>query len=230
MSEQTLPALSVEQIISALDGVTNSSVDQAGSTKPLLECITSGVLRGAAVMLGTDADEAADQEAYAQLIKTLLANDIVVLALGYAEKIALDAGLVSADAAALAGGGLKRVCELAEIPPVLPLGGLENVGNVVTIASALCADSGLSVPQLPVVGVDACAVAAGDIELGNTFTGLGVDVYAGVAPFEGSAQDLKKAAGLKETDQAGYTVSSDMAELGAAIVAGLEKKREALGI
>ena len=230
MSEQALPALSVEQIIAALDGVTNSSVDQAGSTKPLLECITAGVLRGAVVMLGTEGSDVRDKDEYAGLIKTLLANDIVVLALGYAEQVAIDAGLVSADAAGLAGSGLKRVCELAEIPPVLPLGGLENVGNVVTIATALCADSGLTVPQLPVVGCDAAAVTAQAVELGNTFTGLGVDVYAGVAPFEGSVEDLKKAAGLKATEQAGYTVSADLGELGAAIVAGLEKKREALGI
>ena len=230
MSENTLPALSVTDIIAALDGVANSNVDQTGTTKPLLECITSGVLRGAVVMLGTDGSSAGNKEEYAALIKQMLANDVVVLALGYAEQVALDSGLISKDAASLAGAGLKRVCELADIPPVLPLGGLENVGNVVTIATALCQDSGLNVPQLPVVGCDAAAVAAQDVELGNTFASLGVDVFAGVAPFEGSAQDLKAAAGLKDGEQAAICVFSDLKELGDAVIADIEKKRDALGI
>ncbi len=228
MAENTLPALSVADIIGALDGVTNTKVDEAGTTKPLLECITSGVLRGAAVLLGTDAEGKSDKAAYTDLIKKLLANDIVVLTLGYAEQVALDGGLVDKEAASLAGSGLQRVCKLADIPPVLPLGGLENVGNVVTIATALCNDSGLTVPQLPVIGCDAAAVDAQDIELGNTFTGLGVDVYAGVAPFEGSPEDLKASAGLKDGEQASYTISSDLNELADAIIAGIEAKRTAL--
>ena len=40
---------SVEEIVHKLDGVTNTQVDKTGTTLPLIECITSGVLRGAAV-------------------------------------------------------------------------------------------------------------------------------------------------------------------------------------
>ena len=230
MSEKTLPALSVADIIGALDGVASSQVDEFGTTKPLLECITSGVLRGAAVLLGGEGSEVRDAQEYAGLIKKLLANDIIVLALGYAEQTALDAGLVDKAAKDLAGAGLKRVCELADIPPVLPLGGLENVGNVVTIATALCADSGLEVPQLPVIGCDPAGVSAQAVELGNTFTGLGVDTYVGIMPFEGVLEDVIAGSGLK-TDQTGkLTVSADLNELGDAIVAGIEAKRAALGI
>ena len=38
---------SVEAIKKCLDGVTNSHVDVTGTTKPLVECVKSGVLRGA---------------------------------------------------------------------------------------------------------------------------------------------------------------------------------------
>ena len=230
MSENTLPALSVADIINALDGVVNSSVDKTGSTRPLLECITSGVLRGACVMLGVNAPDYMDEETYAGIIKKLIANDIVVLALGYAEQAALNASLVDVKAKDLAGSGLKRVCELAKIPPVLPLGGLENVGNVVTIAGALCADSGLTVPQLPVVGADAAATGAQDVELGNTFAGLGVDTYIGTAPFEGTAEAFAESLGLKNSETAIQTVCADPEKLGDLIVEGIEKKRAALGI
>ena len=230
MGEKNLPALSVSDIISALDGVTNAAVDTTGTTKPLLECITAGVLRGAAVVLGTDGSDVRPAEEYVGLIKKLLASDIVVLALGYAEQAAIDAGLVDKAAAQLAGEGLKRVCYLADIPPVLPLGDLSNVGNVVTIATALCQDSGLSVAQLPVVGCDPSGVTAQAVELGNTFVGLGVDTYVGILPFEGSFEEVFAASGLKNSETASFTVKTDLDELADAIIEGIEKKRAALWI
>lgn len=230
MSEATLPALSVADIIQALDGVSNTQVDTAGTTKPLLECVTSGVLRGAAVLLGTPESTVRNSDEYAGLIKKLIANDIVVLAIGYPVQIAADAGLLDPAAKDQCSAGLKRVCELAEIPPVLPLGGLENIGNVVTIASALSADSGLAVDQLPVVGVDAAGVSAQAVELGNTFVGLGVSTYIGIMPYEGSLEDVIAASGLKNGEKATHTVSSDLNELADAIIAGIEAKRAAIGI
>ena len=41
MGNMELPKLGVEDIIKALDGVCNGNVDEAGSTRPLLECVTS---------------------------------------------------------------------------------------------------------------------------------------------------------------------------------------------
>ena len=35
-----------------MDGVTNSHVDELGTTKPLIDCVKSGVLRGAVAMVG----------------------------------------------------------------------------------------------------------------------------------------------------------------------------------
>lgn len=230
MAEGTLPALSVADIIGALDGVTNSQVDTAGSTKPLLECVTSGVLRGAAVLLGTEGSEVRDKKEYADFIKRLIANDVVVLAIGYPVTVAQEVGLLAAEARDQCGAGLKRVCELAEIPPVLPLGGLENIGNVVTIATALSGDSGLAVPALPVVGVDLAGVTAQAVELGNTFVGLGVDTFIGIMPCEGSLADVVAASGLKDGENAVHTVSADLDELFDAVLADLEKKREAAGI
>ena len=47
MKQKATVGYSVEAIVKTLDGVTNSQVDELGTTKPLLECITSGVIRGA---------------------------------------------------------------------------------------------------------------------------------------------------------------------------------------
>ncbi len=230
MSDSGLPKLEVSDIIQALDGVCNSQVDTAGTTKPLLACVVSGVLRGAVVMLGGEGSEVRDTEEYTALMKKLIANDIVLLAIGYPVTVAQNAGLLNPEAKELCGDGLKRVCELAEIPPVLPLGGLENIGNVVTIATALSGDSGLAVPQLPVVGCDAAGVSAQAVELGNTFVGLGVDTFIGIMPYEGSLEDVIAASGLKDGAEAKHTVSSSLEELGDAIIADIEKKRSAIAI
>ena len=52
MKHKATVGYSVEAIVKTLDGVTNSQVDETGTTKPLLECITSGVIRGAVAMVG----------------------------------------------------------------------------------------------------------------------------------------------------------------------------------
>ena len=104
-----LPGLEVADIIKALDGVTNGQVDQAGTTMPLIQCITSGVLRGAAVLLGTDGSEGRPADEYAGLIKKLIANDVLVLTIGYPVAIAVDENLVDPSAKALAGAGLHHL-------------------------------------------------------------------------------------------------------------------------
>ena len=225
-----LPGLEVADIIKALDGVVNGQVDKPGTTIPLIQCITSGVLRGAAVLLGAEGSEGRPAEEYAGLIKKLIANDILVLTIGYPVSIAVDAGLVNPESRDLAGAGLKRVCELAQIPPVLPLGSLEKIGNVVTIAGAISGDSGLPVPALPIVGVDAAAASAQAVELGNTFMGLGVDVYVGLLPFDGDPQTKAGELGLKNAEQASFTAETDLDRLADDIICGLEKKRAALSI
>ena len=52
MKQKATVGYSVEAIVKTLDGVTNSQVDETGTTKPLVECITSGVIRGAVAMVG----------------------------------------------------------------------------------------------------------------------------------------------------------------------------------
>ena len=52
MKQKATVGYSFEAIVKQLDTVANSQVDEFGTTKPLIECITSGVLRGAVAMVG----------------------------------------------------------------------------------------------------------------------------------------------------------------------------------
>ena len=49
-------------------------------------------------------------------MKKLIANDIIVVASGCSAQAAAKAGLMDKAAKDLCGAGLKRVCELADIP------------------------------------------------------------------------------------------------------------------
>ncbi|MCG4723022.1 hypothetical protein L0M81_13895, partial [Alistipes putredinis] len=43
---------SIEAILSQLDRVVNSQIDEPGTIKPLVDCLKSGVLRGAVGIVG----------------------------------------------------------------------------------------------------------------------------------------------------------------------------------
>ena len=82
MKQKATVGYSVEAIVKTLDGVTNSQVDVTGTTKPLVECITSGVIRGAVAMVGCNNPRVRPDYAHVELMKKLIANDIVIIASG----------------------------------------------------------------------------------------------------------------------------------------------------
>ena len=108
---------SLEAIKKCLDTVTNTQVDVTGTTKPLVECVKSGVLRGAVAMVGCNNPRVRADYSHIELMKKLIANDIIVVVSGCSAQAAAKSGLLSKDAKELCGDGLKRVCELVDIPP-----------------------------------------------------------------------------------------------------------------
>ncbi|MBQ7331309.1 MAG: carbon monoxide dehydrogenase, partial [Oscillospiraceae bacterium] len=73
---------SVEAIKKVLDGVANTQVDELGTTKPLIECVHSGVLRGAVAMVGCNNPKVRPDSAHIGLRKKLLENDIILIVTG----------------------------------------------------------------------------------------------------------------------------------------------------
>mgnify|MGYP000817762033 FL=1 len=111
---------SVEAIKKELDGVCNSHVDALGTLKPLADVVKAGVLRGAVAMVGCNNPKVRPDTAHIELMKKLLKNDIIVIVSGCSAQAAAKAGLMDPETAKdYCGAGLKRVCELANIPPVL---------------------------------------------------------------------------------------------------------------
>ena len=173
---------SVEAIVKTLDGVTNSQVDETGTTKPLLECITSGVIRGAVAMVGCNNPKVRPDTAHIELMKKLIANDIVIIASGCSAQAAARAGLMDKAAKDLCGAGLKRVCELADIPPVLHMGSCVDISRMLILASELAKDSGLNISQLPVVGCAPEWMSEKAVSIGNYVVATGLDTYPWCRP------------------------------------------------
>ena len=233
--QKTRVGYSVEAIIKVLDGVANSQVDEFGTTKPLLECVTSGVLRGAVAMVGCNNPKVRPDTAHIELMKKLLENDIIVIVSGCSAQAAAKAGLMDpVQAKEYCGAGLKRVCELANIPPVLHMGSCVDISRMMILAAELAKDSGLKISQLPVVGCAPEWMSEKAVSIGNYVVATGLDTFLGVDPYvKGSSEMvnwLTGEDGINKWVEAKYTVEHDIEKLGDLMIARIEEKRAALGI
>lgn len=232
MKQKAVVGYSLEAIKKVLDGVTNSQVDELGTTKPLIECITSGVIRGAVAMVGCNNPKIRPDQAHIDLMKKLIANDIIVVASGCSAQAAAKAGLMDKAAKDLCGDGLKRVCELADIPPVLHMGSCVDISRMMNLAADLAKDSGLNISQLPLVGCAPEWMSEKAVSIGNYVVATGIDTFLGVDPYVSGSEEVDNLLknGIREWVEAAYTVEKDIEKLVDLMIERIEEKRTALGI
>ena len=223
---------SFEAIVKQLDTVANSQVDEFGTTKPLIECITSGVLRGAVAMVGCNNPKVRPDSAHIELMKKLIANDIIIVASGCSAQAAAKAGLMDKRAKDLCGAGLKRVCELADIPPVLHMGSCVDISRMMVLVAELANDSGLNISQLPVVGCAPEWMSEKAVSIGNYVVATGLDTFLGVDPYVSGSDKVAEllTSGIRDWVEAAYTVEKDIDKLGDKMIERIEEKRAAIGI
>ena len=232
MKQKATVGYSVEAIKKTLDTVTNSYVDETGTTKPLVECVKSGVLRGAVAMVGCNNPKIRPDVAHIELMKKLIANDIIIIASGCSAQAAAKAGLMNKEAKELCGAGLKRVCELADIPPVLHMGSCVDISRMMILAADIAKDSGWNISQVPVVGCAPEWMSEKAVSIGNYVVATGIDTFLGVdLGGRGTTEvDNLLKHGIKDWVEASYTVEKDIEKLVDAMIDRIEEKRAALGI
>ena len=225
---------SVEAIKTCLDGVTNSHVDVTGTTKPLIDVVKSGVLRGAVAMVGCNNPKVRPDTAHIELMKKLIANDIILIVSGCSAQAAAKAGLLDKDAKELCGEGLKRVCELVDIPPVLHMGSCVDISRMMILASDIAKDWGINISQVPVVGCAPEWMSEKAVSIGNYVVATGIETFLGVDPYtKGSSEVtalLQGEDGIKQWVEAKFVVETDIEKLGDKMIECIEAKRAALGI
>jgi carbon-monoxide dehydrogenase catalytic subunit len=223
---------SCEAIIKQLDTVTNSQLDQTGTYQPLIDCVTSGVLRGAVAMVGCNNPKVRTDEGHINLMKKMLANDIILVLSGCSAQAAAKYGLMSKDAKELCGDGLKRVCTLADIPPVLHMGSCVDISRMMNLVCDLAAQWGIDTPQLPVVGCAPEWMSEKAVSIGNYVVATGIDTFLGVVPYTNGSSEVTELLtnGIRDWVGAAYTFETDIDKLGDLMIERIEEKRAALGI
>ena len=232
MKQKATVGYATEAIVKVLDTVTNSQVDETGTTKPLLECVTSGVIRGAVAMVGCNNPRIRPDFAHIELMKKLIANDIIIIASGCSAQAAARAGLMDKRAKDFCGDGLKRVCELADIPPVLHMGSCVDISRMLMLAATLAKDGNMRISQLPVVGCAPEWMSEKAVSIGNYVIGSGLDTFLGVDPYASGSEEVVELLtnGTRDWVEAAFVVEKDIEKLGDLMIERIEEKRAALGI
>ena len=226
---------SVEAIKKVLDTVANSQLDEFGTTKPLVECVHSGVIRGAVAMVGCNNPKVRPDTAHIGLMKKMLENDIIVITTGCSAQAAAKAGLMDPEQAKeYCGAGLKRVCELANIPPVLHMGSCVDISRMMVLASDIAKDWGINISQVPVVGCAPEWMSEKAVSIGNYVVATGIETFLGVDPYSKGSEEVTRLLqgedGIQEWVEAKFVVDTDIDSLGDKMIACIEAKRAALGI
>ena len=225
---------SVEAIKKCLDGVTNSHVDITGTTRPLVDVVKSGVLRGAVAMVGCNNPKVRPDTAHIELMKKLLKNDIIVIVSGCSAQAAAKAGLMNLEAAEYCGEGLKRVCKLVGIPPILHMGSCVDISRMMVLAADLAKDWGINISQIPLCGCAPEWMSEKAVSIGNYVVATGIETYLGVDPYSKGSSEitelLQGETGCKEWVEANFVVEKDIDKLGDRMIESIEAKRKALGI
>jgi carbon-monoxide dehydrogenase catalytic subunit len=221
-----------EQIIKHLDGVINTHVEEPGSYGPVIDAIKSGVLRGAVAIVGCNNPRVRPDYSHFEIMKELLKNDILIVATGCAAQVAAKAGMLNREAKSLCGEGLRRVCQLVNIPPILHMGACIDISRMMLLAAGIAKDWGVDITRIPVVGCAPEWMSEKAVSIANYVVSTGIDVYLGIEPqVRGSEQMMNLITeGTKKITGAGYIINKDPHELVQRIIAGIEAKRSALGI
>ena len=121
-----------------LTGVSEGSLKEflGGNWKPLIDLIVSGDIKGVAGVVGCSNLTAGGHDVLTvDLVKELISRDIIVLTAGCSSGGIENCGLMTPEAAKLAGPKLRAVCEKLNIPPVLNFGPCLAIGRLEIVAT-----------------------------------------------------------------------------------------------
>ena len=130
----------------------------------------------------------------------------------------------------LCGQGLKRVCELADIPPVLHMGSCVDISRMMLLVCDLARDMGCETYQLPVVGCAPEWMSEKAVSIGNYVVSTGIDTFLGINPYTSGSSEVEGLlkGGIEEWVGAKYFEEHDLDKLADMMIERIEEKRAAL--
>jgi len=203
-----------------------------GSLNPLIDAIKAGKIKGVVGVVGCNNPKIKQDYGHVELIKRLIANDILVLTTGCANVAAGKAGLQMPEAKELAGPGLKEVCGLLNIPPSLHVGSCVDNSRIIVIACALANAIGVDIDKLPIAGAAPEWYSEKALTIAFYVMASGIYTVLGVMPPIGGSKKVTELAtsGLKDIFGACLAVEPDPIKAAKLITAHIVEKRKGLGL
>jgi len=168
------------------------------------------------------------------LVKELIANDILVVQTGCSAIACAKAGLLIPEAAKYAGPGLREVCETVGMPPVLHSGSCVDNSRILIALSEMVNTGGLGkdISDLPVAGAAPEWMSEKAIAIGQYFVASGVYTVFGVGlPVFGSRVFTDYLFKEMEAIYGGkWDCEPDAGKMAGKIIDHIQLKREKLGI
>jgi carbon-monoxide dehydrogenase catalytic subunit len=231
-----IAGLSVEAIIGIL-----SKVNAEDPLKPVIDNVANGNIHGFCGVVGCSSIKFRDSAMTEEMVKALLAKNILVVTTGCTAHICGQAGLLSPEATLrYCGDGLKAVLTAVgeaaglggPLPPVWHMGSCVDNSRIVDLLAAVANRLGVKVGQLPAVGSAPELVQEKAVSIGGSFLALGTSCHIAPAPRILGSQFVTK---LLTEDLPGITGAKVHVELDAMKAAEwmnnhISEKRAALGL
>jgi len=219
-SVPVMAGFSVEAILGAL----------GGTPQPLIDAIVKGDIRGAVGIVGCNNPKIKQDLGHTELTKRLIENDILVVVTGCAAVADGKAGLMTPEAADLAGPGLSAVCKALGIPPVLHMGSCVDNIRILVLAAALANTLGVDISALPLAGAAPEWYSEKAVSIGTYVVASGIFTVLGIAPpIFGSPNIVKLLTeGLEGVLGATFAVEPDPNRAAVLIRRHIENKRAGL--
>lgn len=205
-----------------------------GSFRPLNDAVIAGRIRGAAGVVGCNNARVAQDEGIINVIRELIANDVLVVVTGCAAHASGKHGYLTPEMMENAGPGLKEICETVGIPPVIHLGSCVDNTRILTVLTQMATEGGLGedIDDLPAVGICPEYMCEKALAIGTYCVASGAYVLFGVGNPVGASEEVhhimtevweKKVGGKLEFVE-------DWREIVRRSLEHIDKKRAALGL
>jgi carbon-monoxide dehydrogenase catalytic subunit len=171
--------------------------------------------------------------AHIEMVKELIKNDVIVLQTGCSAIACAKAGLLTPEASLqFAGDGLKEICEVVGIPPVLHVGSCVDNARILIAASEVVNEGGLGedISDLPAAGAAPEWMSEKAISIGMYFVASGVfTVFGGAQPVLGSKNVTDFLCdGLEGVIGGKFAFEEDPIKAAHMMIEHIDKKRQAL--
>jgi carbon-monoxide dehydrogenase catalytic subunit len=234
--ERKIQPLVPNKIQKAIAGFSTEAVLGAIGNKldPLVDVIAAGKIKGVVALANCSTLRNGPQDTMTiNLTKELIKKNILVVSGGCGNHALEVAGLCTLDAAnQIAGEGLKEVCNMLKIPPVLSFGTCTDTGRISMLVTALADHLNVDVSDLPI------AVTAPEwMEQKATIDGVfalayGAYTHLSPTPFMTGAPKLVELLTEKAKDVTGGNIAlgDNPVEVANNIEAHIIAKRKGLGL